>query len=674
MRRLVCDYLEGRLSRRGFFESMSRAGFTAAAAAAVLQPLETSELAAQVTADSSALAARPADAGPASATSSAAARPAAGGALGNDGSTVMAGTGGELAVAQAKAAGAEYLFANPGSMEVGFYDAITDDRDLHLTMGLHEGIVISMADGYHHVSGKPAFVNIHVSAGTAQASGQLYNASRDGSALVVTAGLNDNQLYNDDIILGPRPGFDQRDIVRQWMKMSNEARNAESLPLLMRRAFKMATTEPGGPVYLAMAHYALEQKKVQARILPAERFMFRARVRPETAAVEEAARLLLEAKRPMLLVGDDTWRSGAQDRLLQFAEKFGLPVAGGPGAMAYRSFPVSHPHWTGNFNMNSEWVKRGVDLVVMVGCRNDFGGRTMPEGPDVPESAPIVRIGMNTEAMGRTAPTDLAVVGDVKEALQDLTAALESRATGNRLQAARKQRTEGIGVYTSEMRRRADETARKTFGQSPMHPPEVGAVMARMLEKDAIIVSENLTGIYDAFPFGHREGEPMWVANSGNGLGWGIGASIGAKIAAPDRQVVCSIGDGSVMYSACGFWTQVRSGIPVLTVVWNNRNYQTVRRAYHSYGGKMASTGHYAGMHLGDPDLDFVKLAESQGVQGAKARTAGELEAALKKGIAATRDGKSFLVDASTSCYGGGAESTWYDTFNLARDKRTRRV
>jgi thiamine pyrophosphate-dependent acetolactate synthase large subunit-like protein len=128
------------------------------------------------------------------------------------------------------------------------------------------------------------------------------------------------------------------------------------------------------------------------------------------------------------------------------------------------------------------------------------------------------------------------------------------------------------------------------------------------------------------------------------------------------------------MYSACGFWTQVRSGIPVLTVVWNNRNYQTVRRAYHAYGGKMARTGHYAGMHLGDPDIDFVKLGESQGVQGAKARTAGEFEAALKKGIAVTRDGKPFVVDASTACYGGGAESTWYDTFSLVRDKRKRRV
>jgi benzoylformate decarboxylase len=585
----------------------------------------------------------------------------------------MVGSGGELVIAQAKAAGAEYLFANPGSMEVGFYDALIDAPGMHLIMGLHEGIVISMADGYHHVSGKPAFVNLHVAAGTAQAGGQLYNASRDGSALVITAGLNDNQLYNDDIILSPRPGFDQREILRQFTKMSNEVRSPESLPLLLRRAFKVAATEPGGPVYLAMAHYALEKKNVKAEILPAERFLIRARVRPSASAVEEAARYLVESRQPLLLVGDDVWRSSAQDQLLAFAEKFGLPVAGGPGGMAYRSFPVRHDQWVGSFSMNSSWVKRGVDLILMVGCRNDFGGRVLPDGPETPAGAPIVRVGIDTSAMGRTTPTDLAVVGDVKESLQDLMAAVEARITKGRLRSTVGARAQEIRAYTADARERADQAARSTFGRSPIHPHEVGAVMARTLDRDAIIVSENLTGIYEAFPFGHRENEPMWVANSGNGLGWGIGASTGAKLAAPDRQVVCSIGDGSVMYSAAGFWTQVRFGIPVLTVVWNNRNYQTVRHAYYGYKGRMAATGRYVGMFLGDPDIDFVKLAESQGVHGVRVTSPSEFEPALKKGIAATRDGKPFLVDVATACYGGGAESTWYERFNLA-ERRKRQV
>ena len=218
-----------------------------------------------------------------------------------------------------------------------------------------------------------------------------------------------------------------------------------------------------------------------------------------------------------------------------------------------------------------------------------------------------------------------------------------------------------------------EAAARKNFGQRPIHPDELGAVMARTLDRDAIVVAENLTGRHDAFHFGFRDDEQMWVANTGNSLGWGIGASIGAKLAAPDRQVVASIGDGSVMYSASGFWSQVRYGVPVLTVVWNNHNYQTVRFAYHNYKGKMASSGHYAGMYLGDPNIDFVKLAASQGVSGERVENAADIEPALKRGIAATREGRPYLVEAVVARYGGGAESTWYEKFNLA-ERRKRRV
>jgi benzoylformate decarboxylase len=162
----------------------------------------------------------------------------------------------------------------------------------------------------------------------------------------------------------------------------------------------------------------------------------------------------------------------------------------------------------------------------------------------------------------------------------------------------------------------------------------------------------------------------MHLGNSGSSLGWGIGAAIGAKLAAPDRQVVSSIGDGSVMYSASGFWTQARYRIPILTVVWNNHNYQTVRHAYHEYSGRMVKSGKYAGMYLGDPDIDFVKLAESQGVSGERVASGNDLRAALKRGIAATRDGKPYLVEVVISRYGGGAESTWHETFNLAAHRK----
>ncbi|UCE53162.1 MAG: hypothetical protein JSV31_28550 [Desulfobacterales bacterium] len=165
----------------------------------------------------------------------------------------------------------------------------------------------------------------------------------------------------------------------------------------------------------------------------------------------------------------------------------------------------------------------------------------------------------------------------------------------------------------------------------------------------------------------------MWVSNSGAGLGWGIGAAVGAKLANPNRQVVCNIGDGSVMYSAAGFWTQARYEVPVLTVVFNNRNYQTVRHSYTRYNGKMNRANRYLGIYLGDPDIDFVKLAQSQGVEGIKVNSAPELPNAIKRGIAATREGRPFLIDVLVRRIGTGADSTWYQAHSVA-DVRTRKV
>ncbi len=645
MREIVAHYLNQGISRRGFVNRLMGLGFSLASAEALLAPLDASERAGRN-------------------------EPVANGYS-------FEGTGGALVVEQAKAAGVEYLFTNPGSFEVGFFDAFVDTPGMQMIMGLHEGVVTSMADGYARVSKKPGFINVHAIAGPAQMSGQLYNASRDGTPLVITAGFNDNEAWSDDYILAPRPGFDEKDVNRQFTKISWEARQAASLPLMLRRAFKVATTEPGGPVFLAIAHYALESKGVKAQILPADRFLLREGMRPETSAVQEGARLLVEAKRPILVVGDEIWKCGAQAEVVAISDQLGLAVA--DTRTGYANFPTQHPHYVGipgeginPYFMKSEFVQRGVDLILMVGAR-DFGGRVIPESPEVPPEARIVRIGLDTASMGRNYPTDVALIGDVKEALIDLQAAVEALLTKERLTALASSRSQEVRAITSAKRARAKATVRANFGHNPIHPDELGAVMARTIDKNAIVVDESFTGRHGAFSFGFREDEQMGVANAGGSLGWGIGAATGAKLAAPDRQVVCSIGDGAVMYSASGFWTQARYGVPVLTIVWNNHNYQIVRWAYDGYKGRMASSGHYPGMYLGDPDIDFVRLAESQGVKGERVAGGSDLEPALKRGIAATRDGKPYLVEVAIARYGGGADSTWHEAFNLA-ERRKRNV
>ncbi len=501
-------------------------------------------------------------------------------------------------------------------------------------------------------------------------AGQLFNACRDGSPLVITAGLNDNEVWSDEVALGARPGFDQKEINRQFTKISWDARQGGSLPLMLRRAFKVATTDPGGPVYLAVSKEALEQKPATASILPFDRFLLRSRVHADPAAVQKAARLLIEAQNPIIIAGDEVWKSGAQPELLKLAEHLSIPVVRPGGAIlinAFQSFPTSHPLYLGV--MFSQGGGRAPDFIFFVGAA-DFGGTTIPNSPDLLPNARIGRLGMDTSALGRNYPTDVALVSDVKLGLADLIAAVDSQLTKQRRTAIASSRAEGIRRASTEARNRAEQEIARSLGQTPIHPHELCKALAESIDRNAIVVSENLTGKFDSFRFGFRDDEQMFLGNSGASLGWGIGAATGAKLGAPDRQVICSIGDGSVMYSASGFWTQARYQIPVLTVVWNNRNYQTVRHSYHSYGGRMAKSGKYAGMYLGNPDIDFVKLAESQGVSGERVERGGNLREAIRRGTAAARDGKPYLVEVLIARYGGGAESTWHESFNLASRRK----
>ncbi len=635
MRQLLWEYLDGNLSRRGFLRSLVAAGFTASAARSVVEAAESGG-------------AEPADAGGASYS--------------------VNGTAGDLLVEQIKAAGTKYIFTNPGSVEVAFFDALTDRPELYIIMGLHEGVVLSMADGYHKVSQKPAVVNVHAVAGTGQIGGQMFNVHRDGSSIIITAGLNDITVFSDDMHLSPRPGFNQIDINQQFTKLSWEVRNAASTAVATRRAYKLAATAPGGPVYVAYSRNALAEK-VSGEVFPGDKFLIQARPRPAADKLEKLARLLIEAERPAMLFGDEVWKSGAQAAAVELTELLGLAAA--TGQQCFGNFPTHHPQYIGGFRSGSNrpYPFGNHDLVVQMGAR-DPGGSSVPES--IRPADTFVGVGMDTGMLGRTMPLDLAIVADVDVTLKELADAVKSLVAKDRLAKIREGRLDAVTRAVAEAKSKREAEAQQNFNKDPIHPDRLDYELAKAIDANAIYAMETLSSRDNFMNYGYREGEKMRLKSNGTSLGWGIGSSTGAQLAAPDRQVVLSIGDGSLMYSASGFWTQARYDIPVLTVVWNNRNYQTVRLGFDRYAGRMAETGHYHGMYLGDPDIDYVGLAASQGVGGIRVNSLSELEAALQKGVRETLDGKPFLIDVGISRIGGGADSTWHRKYSMLDERKAK--
>ena len=644
MQRLMNEYFAGTLSRRGFFERLVATGFSAAGARAVIAASQEAP-------------------------------------VGASSRRVVRGTGGDLLVAQIEAAGTRYVFTNPGSYEVGFFDALTDHPEIQVIVGLHEGIVIPLADGYHKVTGQPALVNVHAIGGTAQMAGQLSNAFRDGSSIVVTAGMKDISGFHDDAMLMPTPGFSQIEITRQFQKMAWEARDPASFPLMTRRGYRVSMAAPGGPVYVCYASDGLERPDVSSEVFTPDAFMVEARPRPSRTQVEELARLLVEAERPALVVGDEVWKGKAQADVVRLAELLGLAVAGGSGnsITSFKSFPTAHRQYAPSFR--TAYPEVGPDLVVQYGTRDlgDYSigsGRNAVPGEPLLGTARVAAVGIDPDTMGRTLPLDLAVVGHVAEATRDLIDAVHALATPGRLERIRARRLAAISPVIDEARTRRRNAAEAALAGPGIHPERVAFTIDRVADRDAIIVGENWSGREASGTFieyGFREDERMWLENGGRALGWGIGAAAGVKLGAPDRQVILTIGDGAVMYSAAGLWTLARYRIPVLIVVSNNQYYQTVRGAFVRYDGRMAATGKYHALYLGDPDLDFVKLAESQGVMAERVTAGSDLEAAVRRGVRSTRDGRPYLLDVHVSRTGAGAESTWHQDFDLART-RTKQV
>jgi len=282
------------------------------------------------------------------------------------------------------------------------------------------------------------------------------------------------------------------------------------------------------------------------------------------------------------------------------------------------------------------------------------------------DDTPMICCSTYEDSLGRIHPFNIAMVANTKLALRGLIDTIKSMASESRIKqiaASRQGQEPNAG-------NKAATAKKENIGLSPIHPEELGLVLEEELDKDCIIVDENIRSIKKFYTLGPCENEKMFLQNRGWCLGWGVGAALGAKIAAPDRQVVLSIGDGSLMYSASGFWTMARYEIPVLVVVSNNHNYETVRMSYVEYNGKMKAANRFTGMMLDNPLINFVGLAKAQGWDGLRVERSADLRPALKRGIEAVRAGTPFLIDVDVARMGGGADSTWFQKFSLAQSRK----
>ena len=569
------------------------------------------------------------------------------------------GTAAGAVLAQLRAAGVRTIFHTNTSGFMPFWEAVHTAGDVQVINVTDEGHAVAAAQGYAMASRTLGFF-FGSGAGVGNAMSNLYCAWKDRVPMLVT-------FSGGDLADQGKDGFESWDHqLRPTEAFTNWTANllTDEMAEIVRRAIRFAFGPPSGPVTLAWGE-AQANAQVRTPINTIDLAQTRHRFRAAPAAIEKAAQWLAEAEHPMFVVGPEVTEDGAKEDIRLLAEKLSVPVAETEEDL-YDNFPTDHPLFLG-------WHRavrnpRQTDLLISFG--EAFRRRDPQPG------TPTVHISHDPNILGRVYRADLAIASDIRSAARDLSDALDGVLTRDRMNRIRSRRLAEISAFTSELKQARELGLRGRFDRAPISWERVGYELEQALDKDAVIVPELGTQYYKVLrqlTFGGNN-KLKFGRTTGSALGWGVAAAFGVNVALPGRQVVALQGDGGFLFGQSeAFWSIARYEAPMLIVIMNNRGYHDTRSRNMSDGGMLFDAGKDFNGYLGDPNVDFTKIAEAYGLGGEKVRTPGELAPALQRSLRRMRDGKAVLLDIDVMADGPALrDNTWYQRFSIADIRKKR--
>ena len=530
--------------------------------------------------------------------------------------------------------GVRYVFGNPGTTELPLIDLFAARDEIEYILALHEDSALGMAAGYADATGSAAVVNLHTNPGVAHAMANLYNAYRTNTPLIVTAGQQDTRAMIDDPLLCA----DLLGLTRQHTKWVWEAHHAAEVPVVLAKAFKVAQTPPTGPVFVSLPVNVMEER-AEIELPPVTRIG--TRLRGDRAAIEEAARVLGSARNPAIVAGDGCARSGAVPAIVRLAQALGARVYTEP-LNAYLNFPTGHPLYAGALTANAKRTRsdlEGSDVILIIGATNlaplVYTGIRM-----IPRDARLIQIDVNALELGKAHAVEVALMGDPRSVVEELIELLGSVLNGEE-GVARRRELLAAGIQAS--RAKFIDEALKADDRGGMSPCYVAREMRLAAAKNAVLVDESITSSPCLRAMFELNEPGSYFHAKAGALGMGIPLAIGVKLAMPDRQVLCAVGDGCALYATQALWSASRYRVAVVFVVFNNTSYMVLKGGLLALAAESARRGVFTGMDITQPEIDFVKLAESMGVAGRRVSNARDLRPALDWALG---EGGPTLIDA----------------------------
>jgi benzoylformate decarboxylase len=521
-----------------------------------------------------------------------------------------------------RAHGLTTIFGNPGSTELAFLADLPDDFDYLL--GLHEGVVVAMADGYAQGTGSPALVSLHSAPGVAGAMGALVNAAAGRVPLVILAGQQARPLLTMGALLA---NPDPVTLPRPLVKWSFEPPRAQDVPAALARAIAAARQPPAGPVLvsLPMDDWDVDldgwDRRTASRVVTC-------RHSPMPSAIRALAQRLAAARNPVLVVGAGVDSDGAWPTAVVLSERCQLPVYTAP-LEPRCGFPTVHPAWQGTLPASQAGLRKaleGHDLVLVIGAEV-FRYYLPDPSPLLSPGTELVLVTSDPEAAAR-APIGDAVVGDVAMALRWLVAAVPASLRPDPPAGAKPTRPEP---------------------SRPMSAAAVYATLAAVRPEEAVLVAESPSSLHTCLDQVRFSRPGSFFAPAGASLGFALPAAIGLRLASPDRPVAAVVGDGALHYSAPALWTAAQRGVPVTVLVLRNEEYGVLKTYRDALG-----LGPVPGLDIAG--LDNLALARGYGVSAERADTPEELAMALRQAMATSAP---HLIEVPVAGASGDGVTLW---------------
>jgi acetolactate synthase I/II/III large subunit len=541
----------------------------------------------------------------------------------------------EVLLRALRAHGIDFFFANPGTDFAPVVEAFARSKkqgvDVPRPMVIpHENAAVAMAHGVYMVSGQPQAVMVHTTVGTGNTLNTLINASRDHVPMLLLAGRTpitegDAHGGRNRHIHWAQEMFDQAGLVREVVKWDYELRTPDQTADVVARAMEIMMASPRGPAYLMLPREVvggavrLSNAPPVLRAVPATPY-------PDPAAVEALARMILQAERPVIVTANSGRTADGVAALAKLAERFALPVIS--YNQRFLCLPWSHPMSQG---FRPGPLVKDADLAIVIDCDVPWINQL-----DAPPSADcrVAHLGEDPSFARypmRSYRSDIAIAGNTEVTLTALDAALGRLVAADDRGLSR--RRARLTARAAEIRKVWAQTSEAAGKAETIKPEWLSRCLGEALPKDAIVVNE-----YPLQPEHCPRELPRtyFGLSPAGGLGWGFGAALGAKLAAPDRLVVATLGDGAYVFAnptAC-HWVAAKHELPILIVVFNNQLYGAVRRATLS----MYETGVAAeddARLLADlsPSPAFEKLVEASGGYGECVTKPSDLPAAIQRAL-----------------------------------------